>query len=708
MSFYAITALINAITSTILGLFVYFKNKKAKINQAFALFCLSAAVWSYAYYFWQIADNANSALFWVRGLMIGAIFGPICYFYFILRLLNKIKEKKKSLIFGYLVFFFFFLANFTSLFVKGVGPKLEFAFWPEPGILYHPFLLAWLFYALYAVYLLFNKYFSSSGITHAKIKYIFIGTIVGYLGVATNYLLWYDIPIPPIGNWTATFYLAAVAYAILNYRLMDIRVAIKRSTIFSGVVIIITAVYVMAAFLLGLIFFGGVYTLRTQVITGLIVAILTAVGFRPLYEWLKRTTDAFLFKGEYKPEELMSDVSDVLSRTLDLDKVINTLEEQITQALRLENIEVVVFGKEGRELDKLANCFKKQRDVLVLEELKRKHSEGILSGENFLYIKEMEKLKAALVVPLTLKERLLGLFLLKAKKSGDMFTNEDIKTLETIAAQAAIAIENARLYEEMRDFSKTLQKEVRFQTKELRGANIRLQQLDKAKSEFISLASHQLRTPLSIVKGYISMILEGSWGKINKEQKGQLERVYLSNERLIRLVDDLLAVSRIESGRLELDFKSVSLEKMTKSVIEEFKKVADDKGLYLKYIEPKKPIPLIKIDALKIRQVVQNLVDNALFYTNKGGAVIRLKTDKDKIIFSIKDTGIGVSAKEQVTLFEKFSRGHAGAKIHTEGTGLGLYLAAKLVSAHQGRIWVKSKGKDKGSAFYFELPIKRK
>ncbi|MBU1255987.1 GAF domain-containing protein [Patescibacteria group bacterium] len=714
MSFYAITALINAITGTILGLFVYFKNEKAKTNRAFALFCLSMAVWSYAYYFWQVTDNANSALFWSRGLMIGAIFGPIFYFYFVLRLINKVKERKKSLIFGYLIFFFFFLTNFTSLFVKGVSPKLGFAFWPEPGIFYHSFLLAWIFYALYAVYLLFKKYFSSSGIIHTQIKYIFIGTIIGYLGVATNYLLWYDIPIPPIGNWTAAFYLAIVAYAILKYRLMDIRVAIKRSTIFSGVIIIITAVYVMAAFLLGSVFFSGVYTFRSQVITGLIVAILVAVGFRPLYEWLKRTTDVFLFKGEYKPEELMADVTDVLSRTLDLDKVINTLEGQITQALRLENMEVVVFGKEDLEfkarkaLNKLAGYFKKEREVLVLEELKRKHSEGILSDKNFLYIEEMEKLKSALVIPLVLKERLLGLFLLKAKKSGDMFTNEDINTLETIASQASIAIENARLYEEMKDFSKTLQKEVNFQTKKLRDANIRLQQLDKAKSEFISLASHQLRTPLSIIKGYISMMIEGSWGKVNKEQESQLEKVYLSNERLIRLVDDLLAVSRIESGRLELDFEMVSLEKMVISVIEEFKKVFSDKGLYLKYIKSKNLIPLIKIDSLKIRQVVQNLIDNAFQYTTEGGATIRFKTNKDKIIFSIKDTGIGVSKKEKVNLFEKFSRGHSGTKVHTEGTGLGLYLAAKLVTVHKGRTWVESEGKDKGSTFYFELPIKGK
>ena len=131
-------------------------------------------------------------------------------------------------------------------------------------------------------------------------------------------------------------------------------------------------------------------------------------------------------------------------------------------------------------------------------------------------------------------------------------------------------------------------------------------------------------------------------------------------------------------------------------------------GLYLKYFKPEKPLPPIKADSLKIRQVIQNLIENAIHYTNKGGATIRLKVEKNKVRFSIKDTGIGISSEEQVTLFEKFSRGRGVTKMHTEGTGLGLYLAAKLVEAHQGGIWVESEGKGKGSIFHFELPARKR
>jgi len=725
MIFYAITALINAIASTILGLFIYFKNKKVKINQSFALFCLSVAFWSYAYYFWQIADNAKTALFWSRELMFGAIFITIFYFHFILRLLNKIKENKKILIFGYLIFIFFFFTNFSSLIVKNVRPKLGFSFWPDPGIFYHLFLFFWLFYAVYAIYFLFKEYYSSSGIKQSQIRYILIGTILGYLGGATNYLLWYDIPISPIGNWTTTLYLTIVAYAIIKYRLMDIGMAVKRSTIFSLIVIVITAIYAMSAYLVSWIIFGGTYTFQTQIITGLIVALLVAIAFRPLYEWLKNITDGFLFKGEYLPQELMADISDVVSRTLDLDTVIDTLKNKIIKALRIRKIEIIILedeeanlsitrgdflmtSKKKKALKKIIAYFKNQREVLVLEELKRKHEEENKSDKAHSLIEEIENLKAFLIIPLMVKNKLVGLFLLSAKRSGDMFTNEDIKTLETIASQAGIAIENSRLYEEMKDFSKTLQKEVNSQTKELRDANVRLKQLDSAKSEFISLASHQLRTPLSIIKGYVSMMMEGTWGQVTDKQKEQLNKVYLSNERLIKLVEDLLTVSRIESGRLDFKWELVSLEDMVESVIEEFSQKASKRNLYLKYIKSKEGLPKIRIDSLKIRQVVQNLVDNALHYTKKGGIIIRLKKKGSKIVFSIKDTGIGISQKEQVALFEKFSRGREVGKMHTEGVGLGLYLGAKMVIAHHGKIWIESEGKGKGSTFYFELPIKRK
>lgn len=245
-------------------------------------------------------------------------------------------------------------------------------------------------------------------------------------------------------------------------------------------------------------------------------------------------------------------------------------------------------------------------------------------------------------------------------------------------------------------------------SQQLQKAYAELKKLDVAKSEFISIASHQLRTPLTAIKGYISMILGGSYGKLSEKAKKPIESVYKSNERLIKLVNDLLSVSRIEAGKIELEPQQASLEDIITNVVEELKIEAKEKNIYLKWERPKRPLPKILIDRDKIRQAILNVVDNAIRYTEKGGVMVRVelveKVKKVRIIIS--DTGVGMTKDELSKMFESFSRGMAGTRLYTEGVGLGLYIARRFVEMHNGKIWAESKGKGKGSRFYIELPIK--
>ena len=234
----------------------------------------------------------------------------------------------------------------------------------------------------------------------------------------------------------------------------------------------------------------------------------------------------------------------------------------------------------------------------------------------------------------------------------------------------------------------------------------KLEIANNAKSEFVSIASHQLRTPLTAVKGYISMMIEGTYGKLSQELIRPLQNVYESNERLTKLVNDLLDLSRLEAGKIEFSPQLTSLEKIVFDITEELKINADKKGLYLKLIKPAKALPEIMVDQPKIRQVILNIIDNAIKYTRDGGITIELrKTDSQEQII-IADTGIGVSQDEIKSLFQMFSRASAGAKLHTDGSGVGLHVAKKFIEMHHGRIWVESEGKDKGSTFYIELPIR--
>ena len=258
---------------------------------------------------------------------------------------------------------------------------------------------------------------------------------------------------------------------------------------------------------------------------------------------------------------------------------------------------------------------------------------------------------------------------------------------------------------------KSVHREIMYR-EQLQEAYKKLEELDKTKSEFVSIASHQLRTPLSAMKGYISMILEGSYGTLETKQKKPLESISESNERLIRLVNDLLNVSRIESGKIEMKWEQGSVKEIIKSVVEELAIKTKEKNVEVVFEESESSLPLIRIDKEKIRNVVLNIVDNAIRYTPHGKIVLNVKGQMSNVkirtlLISVKDTGEGMTQEEIGKLFQTFSRGGAGMKFSTEGAGLGLYIAKKFVEMHRGRIWAESAGKGQGSTFYVELPVKQ-
>ena len=243
--------------------------------------------------------------------------------------------------------------------------------------------------------------------------------------------------------------------------------------------------------------------------------------------------------------------------------------------------------------------------------------------------------------------------------------------------------------------------------RKLERANRELKKLDRAKSEFLSIASHQLRTPLTAMRGYLSMLINGDFGKLSDQTKKIVGEAYQASLRLLKLSNDLLNVSRIESGKSVLNYKKTSVKGLISLIAREFEVEAKKKGLYLKVIASD-DLPLIEIDAEKIRQAVLNITDNALKYTQKGGVTILVKyPSRENILIEIRDTGVGLNKKEIGKLFQSFSRGQAGTNLYSAGTGLGLYVARKFVDQHKGRLWVESPGSGRGSSFYIELPIKR-
>jgi signal transduction histidine kinase len=242
-------------------------------------------------------------------------------------------------------------------------------------------------------------------------------------------------------------------------------------------------------------------------------------------------------------------------------------------------------------------------------------------------------------------------------------------------------------------------------SKALQEANVKLHELDNMKTEFLSLASHQLRSPLTAIKGYSSMALEGTFGRTTNKMSDAFSKIFESSQRLTGIINDLLDVSKIEQGGLKYEMRTMSVSTMVQSVVDELQLAAKEKGLKLVFNAPASHKFAVKGDNLKLRQVIQNLVDNAIKYTEKGQIEVKVEftNKKEKILVSITDTGMGISAETLGKLFQKFSRGEAG-KSNTSGSGLGLYLAQQIVKAHAGQLWAESPGLGKGSTFFVELP----
>jgi len=214
------------------------------------------------------------------------------------------------------------------------------------------------------------------------------------------------------------------------------------------------------------------------------------------------------------------------------------------------------------------------------------------------------------------------------------------------------------------------------------------------------MASHQLRTPLTSIKGYVAMVLDGDAGSLNNTQQQMLQQTFISSQRMVYLISDLLNVSRLKTGKFHIDAKLMKLSDLVESELSQLHDEIQVKDLKLNVILPKNEVE-INVDEMKTRQVLMNFVDNAIYYTPKGGSIIvELKQNKDVTTFTVKDSGIGVPEDQQKKLFTKFFRADNARKVRPDGTGLGLFMAKKVIEAQGGEVLFSS-NINSGSLFGF-------
>jgi len=576
------------------------------------------------------------------------------------------------------------------------------------GNLYPLVMAYWTMIPIVAVVNLIRKYIVSQGITRQQIRLIFIG-FGFYASTATVGA----VVLPIFWNTSRYFFtlvlgclvfVGLTVFAIVKHRLFDIRLVAARSISYLLLLVILTVIY--AGGLLGVaVFITKQTSLTGNLIISTVLALTIAFTFQPLRTLLERATDILFFKGRYSPNNLLYVLSKSMATTLTLStltyEVLDILVKQIkitkTAIVTLKNKQVYIAeNPHTHGIIKITNSdyeeLKSQDKLLIFDEIEEGSIKSLL-----------RKKEISVVLPLHTKKDFIGFLMLGEKSSGDIYFDDDINILKILGPEMAVALQNAQRFEEINQFNATLQEKVKRATKELSLVNDKLQKLDLLKDEFITIASHDLRSPLATTKGFVWMAVKDI-GKSSPSAKEHLDKALESTERSISLVNDMLDVSRIEAGRIELRPEKLNICQMASEVAEELANIAKDKKIEVS--TNCKGNAFVKVDKERIHRVLTNLVGNAIKFTPELGKVGISVTKNGKMAeVAITDSGIGIKKDDLPKLFTKFGKIETSSKIPvTTGTGLGLYISKNIVELSHGKIWVKSTP-GKGSVFTFSLPI---
>ena len=478
-------------------------------------------------------------------------------------------------------------------------------------------------------------------------------------------------------------------------------------------------------------FLGGIYTERAYVV-GAVIAVLFAIIFQLLNSLFGKIANKYFFFSLYNYQETINKLANELNYYTDLNKIINAIVDTIKTTMQLNRAGVLLintsvapthyqiarvigFNEQNgislvqdnfltRHLEKTKNpLVRDEVDVLAKEAKTKKDADGFRKLYN-----HMKHIEASLCLPLISGKKLIGIVVLGAKISGDAYTKEDLDLLSVLSSQAGTAIDNARLYEKINEFNETLQEKVDEQTKSLKAKNVHLKKLLKMRSEFLDIASHQLKTPVSVILGTISMFQEGSMDKLPKKRQLKfINNIFQKAKKLSSIINDILRASEMDTDEFKLNkinLQSVQVEEIIQAVYDDLKKSAEDKGLKLTISNLQSKVSSVMSDPDFLEQAIYNLVDNAIKYTKKGEVKIALTQEDNRVIIRVKDTGIGIPETDHKKIFDKFARARNAVNMYTDGSGLGVFIVKKIIEAHQGgQVSFESK-EDEGTVFTISLP----
>lgn len=682
---------------------LYSSRRPVFIN--FAGFSFSLALWLACQYF---IDNSHDVHIWlgVALIMIATVVGFFVHFCATFPDRSAIAQNLRLL--PFLTLIALGPLSFSSLMIKVDSDGIV-----SYGPLYRVQTAMLILTLFIGIGLLAVRYVRGAQDVRAQIRLLLFAFIpflvISYLTGVTFVENAQIQVIRPIG---ALIMALIIMYAIVKHSLFDIRSFVFRAISYSFTTVLLGIAYVAPVIYLLSLIFGIPFSLGKFVAITLL-ATATAANYHRLQLWFNRVTQKIFFREAYDPAEMMAELNRTLLSTIELKKILSLTSSIVEKHLNVEFCAFMmpsgtdqtmrVIGKEKFSLNKddepiviafLQDLRKDRLDVRQLPDVetgvKRILTDAEVAVVNRLSVNKIGTVK-------TVAYMFIGV-----KKSGKLSPEQDYQLLDAVASVVAMAMQNALHYEEVQQFNETLQARVEEATRKLRVTNDKLKKMDETKDEFISMASHQLRTPLTSVKGYVSMVLDGDVGPINPQQRELLGQSFASSQRMANLISDLLNLSRINTGKFVIELTPVYLPQIIEAELGQLREMAEGKHIELKLDLPV-AFPKLMLDDNKMHQVIMNLIDNALYYTPEGGKVtVSLRETPETVEFRVVDTGIGVPRDSQRHLFSKMYRAENARRARPDGTGLGLFMVKKVVVEQQGAIIFESE-ENKGSTFGFRF-----
>ena len=411
---------------------------------------------------------------------------------------------------------------------------------------------------------------------------------------------------------------------------------------------------------------------------------------------LKQAVHRCLERKRYSEIDTLYRISSAAARAPELEQIVPQVAQAGREVLALANVSVVIFDRDGKAHDgpELATLLSQPalHDRMLAGEVVTSEA-AVPPAESWA---RASKIRTYAFVPGKAADRLVCAICAWNGSEAYEFHASALRFLQALADQAALALENTMLIGELRR-----------NNQELETANQKLRDLDRLKSQFLSVATHELRTPLSILLGYNSMLAESLQDRLSAEERSTLEESSAACKRLIRLVNTMLDINQIESGKMRINFAVDDLRPVVNGVVTLFQQEARKRGVRLHFELPSR-LARLRIDSERIQQVLINLVGNALKFTPRDGDVIvAVRQRADAVEVSVRDTGIGIAADDQARIFDEFAQLREPAGRKHEGSGLGLAISKRIVEAHNGAIQVSSRPGE-GSTFSFTLPLPAK